>query len=103
MKELVILMDLWSQTITIDEITLPRITSTICKAASTLHLQKLDDSLAKEPMSTHAKRATWTLDTKNKKQISSQFSNTIASIYVQTVKEVTAASSFNMSCLLMAS
>ncbi len=29
--------------------------------SSTLHLQKLDDSLAKEPISTQAKRATWTL------------------------------------------
>jgi hypothetical protein len=66
-------------------------------------LQKLDDSLAKEPISTHAKCATWKLDTKNKKQISSQFSNTIASIKVQTVKEVTAASSFNMSGLSTAS
>jgi hypothetical protein len=34
---------------------------------STLCLQKLDDSLAKEPISTHAKCATWTLDTKGKK------------------------------------
>jgi hypothetical protein len=68
-----------------------------------LCLHKLDDSLAKEPISTHAKCATWTLDTKDKKQISSQLSNTIASIEVQTVKEFTAASSFNMSCLLTAS
>jgi hypothetical protein len=30
-------------------------------------LQKLDDSLAKEPISTHAKHAIWKLDTKNKK------------------------------------
>ncbi len=102
MKELGILMDLWSQTITSDEITLPMITSTICKGASTLHLQKLDNSLAKEPISTHAKCATWTPDTKDKKQISSQLSNTIASIQVQTVKKVTAAASFNMSRLLTA-
>ncbi len=34
---------------------------------STLRLQKLNNSLAKEPISTHAKRATWTLDTKDKK------------------------------------
>ncbi len=31
------------------------------QGASTLHLQKLDDSSSKEPISTHAKRATWTL------------------------------------------
>jgi hypothetical protein len=64
MKELGIAIDFKSQTITIDEITLPRIAST---SASTLRMQKLDNSLAKEPMSTRAKRATWTLDTKDKK------------------------------------
>jgi hypothetical protein len=47
--------------ITIDEITLPMITSTICKALAHSALQKLDDSLAKEPISTHAKCETWTL------------------------------------------
>ncbi len=49
------------------------------QGASTLRLKKLDDndSLVKEPISTHAKRATWTHDTKNKKQISGQLSNTI--------------------------
>jgi hypothetical protein len=50
------------------------------QGASTLCLQKLNISLAKEPTSTHAKHATWTLDTKDKKQISSQLSKTIASI-----------------------
>jgi hypothetical protein len=34
------------------------------QGASTLRMQKLDNSLAKEPISTHAKHATWTLDTK---------------------------------------
>ncbi len=55
--------------ITIDEVTLPMIASTICKNASTLHVQKLNDSLAKEPNSTQVayKRATQTLDTKDKK------------------------------------
>jgi hypothetical protein len=48
--------------------------------ATTLRLQKLNNSLAKEPKSTHAKCATWTLDTKDKKQISSQLSKTIVSI-----------------------
>jgi hypothetical protein len=53
------------QTITIDDITLPVIASTICKNASTLRLQKLNNSSAKEPISTQYtnKRATWLLDT----------------------------------------
>ncbi len=34
---------------------------------STLSVQKLSNSLAKEPISTHAKHATWMLDTKDKK------------------------------------
>jgi hypothetical protein len=55
--------------ITIDEITLLGIASTICKNASTLRVQKLNDSLAKEPISTHAKHATGALDIKDKKQI----------------------------------
>jgi hypothetical protein len=59
---------LWTfkaKTITIDDITLPMIASTICKNASTLHLQKLNDSSAKEPISTRCanKCATWMLDT----------------------------------------
>ncbi len=58
-----------AKTITIDEITLPVIASTIRKIASTLYVQKLNDSLAKEPISTQDanKRATWMLDTKDKK------------------------------------
>jgi hypothetical protein len=42
------------------------IASTICKNASTLRLQKLNNSSAKEPISTQYanKRATWMLDTK---------------------------------------
>jgi hypothetical protein len=85
--------------ITIDEITLPMITLTICKALAHSACKKLDNSLAKDPISTHAKCATLMLDTKDKKQISSQLSKTIASIKVQTVKEFTAASLFIMSCL----
>jgi hypothetical protein len=51
--------------ITIDGITLPVIASTICKNASTLHMQKLNNSSAKEPISTQCtnKRATRMLDT----------------------------------------
>jgi hypothetical protein len=43
--------------------------STICKNASTLHMQKFNDSLAKEPRSTQCanKCASWMLDTKDKK------------------------------------
>jgi hypothetical protein len=50
--------------ITIEDITLPVIASTICKNASTLHMQKLNDSLAKEPRSTQCanKCPTWMLD-----------------------------------------
>jgi hypothetical protein len=37
------------------------------QGARTLRLQKLDNSIAKEPVRTHAKCATWMLDTKDKK------------------------------------
>ncbi len=48
-----------------DDITLPVIASTICKNASTLRMQKLNNSSAKEPISTQCtnKRATWMLGT----------------------------------------
>jgi hypothetical protein len=51
--------------ITIGDITLPVIASTICKNAGTLCLQKLNNSSAKEPTSTQCanKCATWMLDT----------------------------------------
>jgi hypothetical protein len=51
--------------ITIDDITLPVIASTICKNASTLCMQKLNNSSDKEPISTQCanKRATWMLGT----------------------------------------
>jgi hypothetical protein len=57
-----------AKTITIDEVTLPVIASTICKNTSTLHVQKLNDSLAKERISTQDanKCATRMLDTKDK-------------------------------------
>jgi hypothetical protein len=42
-------MDLKNQDNTIDEVTLPVIVSTIFKNASTLCMQKPNDSLAKEP------------------------------------------------------
>jgi hypothetical protein len=55
--------------ITIDEVTLPVKTSTICKNASMLRVQMPNDSLAKEPISTQDanKCATRMLDTKDKK------------------------------------
>jgi hypothetical protein len=69
MKELVIPMDFNAKRVTCNDITLPVIASTICKNASTLCIQKLNDSLAKEPISTQDanKRGTWMLDTNNKK------------------------------------
>jgi hypothetical protein len=52
--------------IAIDDITLPVIASTICKNASILRMQILNNSSAKELISTQYanKRATWMLDTK---------------------------------------
>jgi hypothetical protein len=49
----------------IDDITLPVIASTICKNASTFRMQKLNNSSAREPISTQYanKRATWMLGT----------------------------------------
>ncbi len=58
MKELGTAMDFWSQTITLDVITLPMRTSTPLQDASRLRLQKLNDSWAKEPIRTQAKSAT---------------------------------------------
>jgi hypothetical protein len=54
-----------AKTITIDDNTLPVIASTICKNASTLRMQKQNNSSAKEPISTQCanKHATWMLDT----------------------------------------
>ncbi len=76
MKELGITMDLKSKVDSCwwDHITNDNINN--LQGAITLHLQKLNNSLGKEPISTHTKRATWTLDTKDKKQISSQLSKT---------------------------
>ncbi len=55
--------------IAIDDITLPVIASTTCKNARTFRMQKLNNSLAKKPISTQDanKCATWILDTKDKK------------------------------------
>ncbi len=58
-----------AKTITINNITLPVIASTICKSTNTLHMQTLNNSVAKELISTQDanKCATWMLDTKDKK------------------------------------
>ncbi len=82
MKELGIAMDFKSQDDKHWWSHLAVIASTICKNASTPRVQQLNDNLAKEPISTQDtnKRATRMLDTKDKKQISSQSSKTIASI-----------------------
>jgi hypothetical protein len=61
--------------ITIDDITLPVIASTICKNASTFRMQKLNNSSAKEPISTQYanKRATLMLGTiKNRSLVNCQ-------------------------------
>jgi hypothetical protein len=65
----VLQLTLKAKMITIDEVTLPVIASTICKNASTLRVQILNDSLAKKPINTQDanKRAIRTLDTKDKK------------------------------------
>jgi hypothetical protein len=52
MKELGLQRTFKAKTITIDDITLPVIASTICKNASTFHMQKLNNSSAKEPIIT---------------------------------------------------
>jgi hypothetical protein len=62
-------LTLKAKTITIDEVALPVIASTICKNASTIRVQQLNDSLAKELISIQDanKLATQTLGTKDKK------------------------------------
>jgi hypothetical protein len=52
MKELGIVLDLKSKTITIDEITLPMRNINLLQGSSTLRALKLNNSLAKEPLST---------------------------------------------------
>jgi hypothetical protein len=74
MKELGIVLDFKSKTITIDEITLPLRNINLLQGSSTLRALKLNNSLAKEWLSTLSttKRVTWILDAKYAKQISSQ-------------------------------
>ena len=73
MKELGIVLDFKSKTITIDEITLPMRNINLLQGSNTCSVLKLNNSLAKEPLSTldATKRVTRILDAKQK-QISSQ-------------------------------
>ena len=66
MKELGIVLDFKSKTITIDEITLPMRNINLLQGSSTLRALKLNNSLAKEPLSTldATNRATRILDAK---------------------------------------
>jgi hypothetical protein len=52
MKELGIVLDFKSKTITIDEITLPMRNINMLQGSSTLRALKLNNNLAKEPLST---------------------------------------------------
>ncbi len=74
MKELGIVLNLKAKTITIDEIILTMWNTNYLQSTNTRHALKLNNSLAMDPQSTRdvTKRATWILDTKYKKQISSQ-------------------------------
>jgi hypothetical protein len=64
MKELGIVLDFKSKTITIDEITLPIRNINLLQGPSTLRALKLNNSLVKEPLSTldASKRVTRILD-----------------------------------------
>ncbi len=66
MKRLGIVLDFKSKTITIDEITLPMIIINLLQGSSMLRPLKLNNSLAKEPVSTSdaTKRVTLILDAK---------------------------------------
>jgi hypothetical protein len=68
--------------ITIDEVELPMQNINYLQGSSTLRVLKLNQSLAMEPHSTQdtTKCVTQILDSKYKMQISSQLSETIASI-----------------------
>ncbi len=74
MKELGIVLEFNAKMITIDEIILPMRNINHLQGASMLHVLKLNNSLAMEPKSTNdpTKGAVQILDSKYKKQISSQ-------------------------------
>jgi hypothetical protein len=97
-------LDFKAKTITIDEIILPMRNINYLQGASMLCALKLNNSLAMEPLSTQVatKRATQILDSKYKKQISSQLSKTIVSTLASTNKKSYCSFSKNMSRFLMA-
>jgi hypothetical protein len=82
MKKYGIILDFKDKMITVDEIKLPVQNINYLQGSSTLHALKLNHSLAMEPHSTQdaTKHVTRILDANIKKQISSQLSETIASI-----------------------
>ena len=82
MKNYGIILDYKDKMISVDEVKLPMWNINYLQGSSTLRALKLNHSLAMEPQSTQdaTKRVTWILDAKYKKQITSQLSETIASI-----------------------
>jgi hypothetical protein len=82
MKKYGIILDFKDKMTTVDEVKLPMQNINYLQGSSTLRALKLDHSLAMEPQSTQdaTKRDTRILDTKYQTQISSQLSETIASI-----------------------
>ncbi len=82
MKKYGIILDFKDKMITVDEVKLPMQNISYLQGSSTLCALKLNHSLAMELHSTQdaTKRVTRILDTKYKKQISSQLLETIASI-----------------------
>jgi hypothetical protein len=81
MKEFGIILNFRDKLITIDEIILPMRNINNLQGSSMLQVLRHNHSLAMEPQSTQdtTKRATWFLDAKYSKQISSQLTETIAS------------------------
>jgi hypothetical protein len=82
MKKYGIILDFEDKMITVDEVKLPMQNINYLQGSSTLCALKINNSLAMEPHSTQdaTKHVTRILDTKYKKQISSQLSETVASI-----------------------
>jgi hypothetical protein len=82
MKEYGIILDFKDKMITVDEVKLPMQNIKYLQGSSTLRALWLNHSLATEPQSTQdaTKRVTRILDANIKKQISSQLSQTNASI-----------------------
>jgi hypothetical protein len=82
MKKYSIILDFKDKMITVDEVKLPMQNINYLQGSSTLRALRLNQSLAMELQSTQGatKRVMRILDAKYQKQISSQLSETIASI-----------------------